>query len=271
MPPRAVLIVAHPGHELLLHHWLERAHPIVCALTDGSGSRARDRSGRSKTIIQRTGAQVGPVFGVRTDRAWYNAILAGDRRPFDSVAARIANVCRANRVTQIVADPVELFNPMHDLCSCLAQSVAMRLQGPGAIELLTYPIERPDLLRARPVHVCTLDDAALQRKLGAAAEYYELTSEVERKRGATEDVAVERLFPVDIHGVWARQPAEEPVYERIGRSRVDRGTYAELITYEKHVRPLAAMLTAGAPERGAPLTSSPLPGRRRRSARPLPY
>src|SRR5262249_26195227 len=135
MQPRAVLIVAHPGHELLVHHWLERARPIVCALTDGSGSQACDRSGRSKSVIRRAGAHVGRVFGAGTDRVWYNAILAGDRRLFDRVAARIADLCRAERITQIVADPMELFNPMHDLCSCLAQGVALQLRRSGAIEL----------------------------------------------------------------------------------------------------------------------------------------
>src|SRR5262249_24293626 len=79
--PRALLIVAHPGHELLLHPWLERSRPIVCALTDGSGGCAQDRSGRSRRIIVRTGAEVGPVFAAATDRDWYRAILTGDRRP----------------------------------------------------------------------------------------------------------------------------------------------------------------------------------------------
>src|SRR5262245_42393901 len=163
--PRAALIVAHPGHELLLHHWLERAHPIVCALTDGSGSHAHDRSGRSRRIIESVGAQIGPVFGARTDRDWYRAILAGDRRLFDAAAARIVDVCRLQAVTQIVADPFELFNPMHDLCSCLAQRVATQLEGSSAVELLTYPIERPDMLRARPAYTIALDDKALRRKL----------------------------------------------------------------------------------------------------------
>ena len=243
---RAVLIVAHPGHELLLHHWLERAQPIVCALTDGSGSHAQDRSGRSKRIIQRAGAQVGPVFAAATDREWYRAILALDRRLFDGAAAQIAEVCRAEGVTQIVADALELFNPMHDLCSCLAQNVSMRLQGSGDIELLTYPIERPDMLSADPEYAYALDDAALRRKLDAAAEYHELTSEVERKRiSAMEHLASERLFSVDIRRVWSPVAPEEPFYEKFGREMITRGTYAELITYAGHVRPLAAMLTEG--------------------------
>lgn len=244
--PRAILIIAHPGHELLLHHWLERAQPIVCALTDGSGSRAFDRSGRSRQIIKRTGAQVGPVFAAAPDREWYRAILAGDRRLFDAAAVSIAELCRAEGATQLVADSLEFFNPMHDLCSCLAQDVARRLQdtGAGAVELLTYPIERPDLMRGRPDYVFTLDDAALERKLAAAAEYHELTTEVERRRlAAVESVSSERLFTVDRHSPWPRRPPEEPFYEKFGRETIGRGTYAELITYEKHVRPLAAMLS----------------------------
>ena len=244
--PRAALIVAHPGHELLLHHWLERAQPIVCALTDGSGSHAQDRSGRSMKIIQRAGARVGPVFAAASDREWYRAILAGDRRLFDAAAARIADMCRAERVTQIVADALEFFNPMHDLCSCLAQNVAMQLQRSGAAELLTYPIERPDMLGGDPDHAFALDDAALRRKLDAAAEYHELTSEVERKRiSAMEHLASERLFSVDIHRVWPPVSPEEPFYEKFGREMVARGAYAELITYANHVRPLAAMLIQG--------------------------
>ena len=244
MPHAPVLIVAHPGHELLVHHWLERARPIVCALTDGSGGHARDRSARSRRIIERAGAEVGPVFAAATDREWYRAILAGDRRPFDLAAAQITDMCRAEGVTQVVADSLEFFNPMHDLCSCLAQAVAMRLQGAGAIELLTYPIERPDMLSEDPDYVYVLDEAALRRKLDAAAEYHELTAEVERRRlEATENHAVERLFSVDISRHWPALPPEEPFYEKFGRQMIARGTYADLITYADHVRPLAVMLT----------------------------
>jgi hypothetical protein len=245
MPPRAVLIVAHPGHELLLHHWLERAQPIVCALTDGSGGHAQDRSGRSRTIIERTGAQVGPVFAVAADRDWYRAILTGDCRPFDDAARRIVSLCLARGVTQVVADAFEFFNPMHDLCSCLAQNIWAQLRGAGGpVDLLTYPIERPDLLTGDPQHVYALDDAALRRKLDAVAEYHELSAEVERRRvAAIEQLAVERLFRVDVRRAWPERAPEEPFYEKFGRGVVDRGTYVQVITYADHVRPLAAMMT----------------------------
>jgi hypothetical protein len=245
--PRAVLIVAHPGHELLLHHWLECVQPIVCTLTDGSGSQAHDRAHRSKKIIQKAGARVGPVFSETTDRGWYQAILSGDRGLFDSAADRIAELCRTEDVTQIVADPFEFFNPMHDLCSCLAQNVSMRLRASNTIELLTYPIERPDLFRSDPAHVYHLNHEALQRKLASAAEYLELGSEVERRRSeAADNLACERLFLVDTGRLSERRPPGRPFYERVGGDRVGRGLYTELITYEAHVQPLATMLTGGA-------------------------
>ena len=239
--PRAALIVAHPGHELLLHHWLERVQPIVCSLTDGSGGQAHDRSDRSRMIIQRAGARVGPVFGERSDRDWYRAILAGDSQLFHSTAARIADMCRLEGITHIVADPVELFNPMHDLCSSIAQYVAATLRPGGEPELLTYPIERPDLMQQHPVSELALDSEALHRKVDAVAHYFELSSEVERRRG-TENLSVERLYAADIDYLWPRVPAEEPYYERVGRDRIRRGTYGELITYTDHVRPLAVQL-----------------------------
>jgi hypothetical protein len=124
----------------------------------------------------------------------------------------------------------------------------MRLQGSGAIELLTYPIERPDMLSGAPDEVCALDDAALRRKLDAAAEYHELAAEVERRRlEAMDGHALERLFAVDPHRLWPARPPAEPFYETFGREMIARGTYTDLITYADHVRPLAAMLIGDRP------------------------
>ena len=184
------------------------------------------------------------MFSAATDRVWYRAILAGDRGLFDRAAAQIADVCFAQGVTQIVADAFEYFNPMHDLCSCLAQNVSLQLQGSGAIELLACPIEQLDPPRAEPAYAYALDDEAMRRKLAAAAEYHELRSEIERRRlGMIENFAVERLFAVDTRRVWPRLAPEEPFYEKFGRAQIARGTYAEVITYADHVRPLAVGLT----------------------------
>ena len=53
------------------------------------------------------------------------------------------------------------------------------------------------------------------------------------------------LVRVDVGRVWPWLCPEEPFYEKVGRDRIERGAYAELITYANHVRPLAVMLTGG--------------------------
>ena len=142
----AALVVAHPGHELLLHHWMERTRPIVFALTDGSGGSGVSRSAHSARVVTAAGGRVGPVFGAKTDREWYEAILEGDRELFRDVAHRIGAACVEDGATYVVTDPVEYFNPMHDLCAALASFVARSVASATGREvgLFDYPIERPN-------------------------------------------------------------------------------------------------------------------------------
>ncbi|HWT08976.1 MAG TPA: hypothetical protein VN329_07410, partial [Roseomonas sp.] len=79
---RPLLIVAHPGHELRLFAWMERERPLLCILTDGSGSIAPARTQYSDALARGCGALRGPVFGAMSDRDWYAAILSGDAAPF---------------------------------------------------------------------------------------------------------------------------------------------------------------------------------------------
>src|SRR5437867_1819390 len=44
---KAAIIVAHPGHELIVYHWMERHQPLYRCLTDGSGALVERRSGRT--------------------------------------------------------------------------------------------------------------------------------------------------------------------------------------------------------------------------------
>ena len=87
---------------------------------------------------------------------------------------------------------------------------------------------------------------ARARSLSGAARALSVNhATVFRRLGGIENLAVERLFPVDVRRVWPPLSPEEPFYEKFGRDRIGRGTYAELITYTDHVRPLAVMLTGG--------------------------
>ena len=40
---RTAVVVGHPGHELMVYHWIESHRPLYCCLTDGSGGAAESQ------------------------------------------------------------------------------------------------------------------------------------------------------------------------------------------------------------------------------------
>jgi hypothetical protein len=245
------IIVAHPGHELLLHHWLEIDRPIVFALTDGSGGHGDDRRAMSSRIIESAGASVGPVFGLAPDKHWYAAILAGEYTLFNKASRLIAAACRNAGVKRIVTDSVEFYNPMHDLCNAVAVGIVRSLRGGGAtdVELFDYAIEYPDLRNRRAAMELSLTDEALRRKQSAIASYMPLAAEADRHARAFRNHASERLYALDEGDEWPLQLAQEPFYEQFGRRRISDGVYRQLITYHAPVRPMAVALRG---DRGEP-------------------
>ena len=73
----AALVVAHPGHELRVHGWLEKARPQVFVLTDGSGPTGSSRLRSTTRVLDRAGATAGCIYGRLADRVFYQALLAG--------------------------------------------------------------------------------------------------------------------------------------------------------------------------------------------------
>ena len=71
-------MIAHPGHELRVHHWLEIAAPQVFVLTDGSGHGGVSRLASTTRLLERAGATPGPIYGRFSDRDLYHALLARD-------------------------------------------------------------------------------------------------------------------------------------------------------------------------------------------------
>jgi hypothetical protein len=236
----AVLIIAHPGHELLLHHWMEVAAPVVCVLTDGSGSGGVSRTERSKQIIVATGASVGPVFGRYPDNVWYAAMLERDVEPFARVIDSIVEFCSTRPPVVVVSDPVEYFNPIHDLCSVVARCVVASLPRCAASQHLEYSIEEASRA-GNASGSLQLDPAAVDRKTIAISRYAELTSEISRARLQRPErrVDVEQLSPAREHDAWPEHLRDAPFYETYGQRRIETGTYSRLITYADHVRPLA--------------------------------
>lgn len=260
----AALVAAHPGHELRVHHWLELARPTVWVITDGSGHGLRGRVASSASVVSRAGALAGDLFGVLPDREAYRLLLDGEIEPWIAIMESLARAFVEEGVGYVVADAIEGFNPIHDLCRVLADGAAnLAERWGGAIARYGYPLDaRPDVtvpgLLAESV-VVELDDEAVERKLAAARGYPEIAGEVDRALAAfgTGAFRREHLRPTDPRTVLTELFPQPPLYEAHGERRVERGFYDRVLRFRDHFLPVAEALSRHA---AAP------PARRRRCA-----
>ncbi len=252
---RTALVIGHPGHELRVHHWLERVRPVAFVLTDGSGHGDHSRLDSTRQVIERAGATRGAIYGALSDRALYAAILREDHALFAQLAHDLAAALLAERVTCVVGDAAEGVNPGHDVCRLLINAAVARIaQTTGRqISNMEFPVEGspgecPPQDRAHAITLA-LDDAAYARKLGAARAYPELAAELERVFGIHDVQAfrVECVRPVRYGFDIGTQFAHPCVYERYGAGQVDKGLYRDVIRF-RHVEQIAAGLAAPAHE-----------------------
>lgn len=246
----AALVIAHPGHELRIHHWLERARPVTFVLTDGSGHTDRSRINSTTTVLDRAGARRGAIYGAMSDRELYQAILSGERDLFGQLVEELAVALRREDVAYVVGDAVEGVNPGHDVCRLVLNAALLRMSAMGSRcpRNMEYPVEGPPddcPAEDRPEAISlNLDDDAYQRKIAAAQAYPELASELNRVLAVhnVEAFRIECLRPVryalDIKDRF-RHPC---VYEWYGEKQVAAGIYKDVIRFREHIAPLAADL-----------------------------
>lgn len=249
---RAAMIVAHPGHELRVHHWVERARPATLVLTDGSGRTAKSRLASTTKILHAAGAKPGPVYGRFTDAAIYGAMLAGQREVFLTLLEEVADWLVAEQIDYVAGDALEGYNTSHEVCRYLvgaACEMAQRRSGRTIRNhdfLLTgRPDECPAELQRTAICV-RLDEAAVARKLAAAEGYPELKHEVEfaLKQFGPAAFATEWLRPVaNSEGL---HPAAEaiPYYETYGEKQMAAGHYQHVIRRREHLLPVMRALWA---------------------------
>lgn len=111
--PRAALVIAHPGHELRVHGWLEAARPSVCVLTDGSGRTGRPRLDSTTKVLDAAGARRGAVYGPFSDGRLYAALLEHEHSPFIRLVEGLASTFVRERVRVVAGDAEEGYNPSH--------------------------------------------------------------------------------------------------------------------------------------------------------------
>jgi hypothetical protein len=256
----AVLVVAHPGHELRVHHWLELAKPTVWVLTDGSGHGDRGRVASSASTVTRAGGEPGAVFGAFTDRDAYRLLLQGQTGPWIEVVESLARTLLDERIGYVLADAVEGFNPIHDLCRVVADgAVAIAERSGATIARYGFTLEAPPdavvpgLLREAVV--IELDDEAVERKIAAARGYPEMAAEVERALAAYGTAAFRRehLRRTDPEAKPERFFAAPPHYEKHGERQVERGFYDRVLRFREHFLPAAEAVARHVAAAAAPV------------------
>src|SRR5262245_52049613 len=171
-PGRAVLVIAHPGHELRLFGWMERARPCVCVLTGGPALDA------TLDVLERAGAGVGTIFG-RLNDARLRRCEPGDEI-LGGLANELAEWLIAERVVWVAGDAAEGYDPAHDACRRLIDLALARVE--AAVGLAPVSLDfalagPPDACpgpRSRRLH---LADDAFARKQAAALYHPDLAAE----------------------------------------------------------------------------------------------
>lgn len=244
---RAALVIGHPGHELLVHRWLELARPMVFVLTDGSGRTNQSRLNSTSEILNQTGAKQGSIYGRLTDRAAYSAMLNHEFDLFVQLAGELAAALTSARIDYVVGDAREGYSPTHDVCRLVinaALEVANRMSGQrvGNFEfVLRSPQVDHESRHPGDIHL-TLDQEAFARKLARAKAYAGLSAEVSAALGRTpvDAFRTEHLRRVSLnHEVHSEG---RPFYEQYGEKRVAEGHYKRVIRYREHLAPLAEAL-----------------------------
>ena len=178
------LVIAHPGHELRVFRWIEQTRPLVCILTDGSGSTGVSRVDSSRRVVHGVDATMGPWQGRVRDRDVYQWLLSGAHGCFLGLVNELADIFASHGIRTVAADAAEGFNPGHDVCRLLVNAALTRLSSRGIhIDSYEFVLDRSpsDMPSASLGQIrLALDDAELDRKLRAAENYPELKLEVDR-------------------------------------------------------------------------------------------
>ncbi|HET7435687.1 MAG TPA: hypothetical protein VFN10_13345 [Thermoanaerobaculia bacterium] len=265
--PRCAVLVAHPGHELVIHEFVSRSHPLVAVLTDGSGNTGESRLDSTTRVLEAAHAQPTSFYGGFTDAQCYAALLSGDADLFIGMAESLADVLVASRIEMVAGDASEGWNPIHDIWrTVLNTAVAL------TSDRLGRPVRNLEFLlfgsHAAAASSCSsdaivmrLDEAAYERKLASSSAYSELHAEVAAAiNGTTSSIVASPTLSAELdrrlgglngdsyrvellRPAGAAEMSDGPrVYELYGEMMVAAGRYREAIRHDRHLAPIEAAL-----------------------------
>ncbi|PYQ33827.1 MAG: hypothetical protein DMF57_08125 [Acidobacteria bacterium] len=236
---KAQLLVAHPGHELLLHAWICRTKPVVHVLTDGSGHSNAPRLDASAKLLREAGARPGVIFGRLSDRQAYAMILERNMTLLLSLVMELAEELRREQPIMIVIDAAEAYNPVHDLSRLIA-GAAIEMANVDTKQYEYAVVNSPYSFDSAHDDVIAfdLDDAAHAAKIEQARLLASLIPDADDllSRFGTEAYRREALRRVLD---WAHIDTDSPaLYEQFGEQRLAAHRYQHVIRRAEHMIPL---------------------------------
>jgi hypothetical protein len=240
------LLIAHPGHELLLYGWILRNKPVVHVLTDGTAHSSAARLGRTASLLRGAGARQGVIFGGLSDAEAYEMILECNTALLLSLATELAEQLERDQPTMLVGDAAEGYNPAHDLCRLIG-GAAIAMAGVPTKQYEYSVVNHPDSPGATVV--IDLNDAEHAAKMELARAQAASLADIEAlvTRYGADAYRRETLCPV---ADWAAiDDGAPPLYERYGEERVAAGQYMTVIRRREHMLPLRAALRAAVVEK----------------------
>lgn len=146
----AALVIAHPGHELRVHGWLQLARPRVFVLTDGSGRSGRSRLRSTTKVLAQGGAEVERIYRRLTDIDVYSAMLNRDFDLFIRLAGELAETFVRERFDYVAGDAAEGHNPTHDVCRLIINAAVEMADGGKAHRVTNFDFLLNDQPDPRP-------------------------------------------------------------------------------------------------------------------------
>jgi hypothetical protein len=266
---RCAVLLAHPGHELVIHGFVEKTHPLVAVLTDGSGANGTSRIDSTTRLLEPAGASPLPMYAQQTDRACYKALLERDADFFIAIAEELAGQLAAAKVEMVVGDAAEGWNPIHDIWRSIVNAAVALAERRSGRAIANYDFmlfaSHRNGVEAAPQGSLSLDlDAAsYERKIAAGSTYTELHAEVGAALHGTTaglipsralaEALDERLGGLNaesyrfelLRRVDAAHPstiATPRVYELYGEMMVAQGRYETAIRHDQHLLPIETAL-----------------------------
>ncbi|MDB5431349.1 MAG: hypothetical protein JWP35_2465 [Caulobacter sp.] len=253
-PPstQAMLVIAHPAHELRVLSWFEAAAPRLAILTTGSRSGDnRARLERTAVLAKSTGAPLSGVFGPMLDRELYGLVERGDGGPLGDCITRLGEEMARDGTQFVVVDAWQGYSIAHDLAHLVGRIAAAEAAARTgrAIEVVEFaPVSTavaPRLDTAPALYGLSLPKAEAERKARLAADYPDVAAELAEliEQDGPEALSEERFFAPPPLRALLEPPGVKPYYERIGEERVASGVYAGVLRW-RDLAPVARGLCA---------------------------